>query len=648
MTEFIRIIRNRKYITTVFLLLISNILIFQFYNKDGIERMQYHDSIREYVEEYKAYNEQKVEDYYNILDNMESNAREMMEADIFSNSSSFSYRNIQKTLNDYERISDVKIDNVFGAGLDSILEYDVIHYVVIMHAFILILMFFDERKRGLWGLIYACKYGRVRLSVYRVLILFVNCAVFTVLAYVSVIVTALYDYDSFYLLTRPAQSIALLQNFTLPLSIGAFLGYWIVMQVIRVLFTALVIWIIFSLIHNRTYAMVIIGLMLLIGYYLNDSLSGQNPMCVLKYFNLYYLLNTTESYTSYVNFQMAGLLINNREFSELFTTIGIVIMPIICVIINVLVKPVYNVGIVERLLTRAVEIMHGTVRFVHGFGFELYKFMIVCRGFLVIALLGIISFRSMELKNLTRTEAYNSVKEFYREYSGEISGERLEKYETMVSDIEEAVKEYRYKNEQYAQGKISEEELAQAEYEYKKYSADIEVADILKERVDRKEIIERKGVKAWFVDMDGIRHLIGESGRIKRIINNLMTAFVIILCTIMYRIYEYKSGMFYIIRPTPRGRSRLNRNVVLSIVLISLVSCGLVFGMECYDIWYSYGLGNLSAPVQNVDELLDFPLKISMGMYLIMWYTFRCMILTVIGLLVNRIITFLQKKRGMV
>ena len=77
------------------------------------------------------------------------------------------------------------------------------------------------------------------------------------------------------------------------------------------------------------------------------------------------------------------------------------------------------------------------------------------------------------------------------------------------------------------------------------------------------------------------------------------------------------------------------------------MACGLVFGMECYDTWYSYGLGNLSAPVQNVEELIDFPMKISMGAYLIMWYVVRGVLLTAVGLLLNMtLLKIVQKKEG--
>ncbi len=125
--------------------------------------------------------------------------------------------------------------------------------------------------------------------------------------YNAVFLLALYDYRGFDIIAEAAQSVVILQDFVLPVSVGGFAVYYIIMQTFSALCTALLIWLIFSVIHNRTYAAVVTALLFLLGYYIGIFINVQNPLCILRYTNLYFLVNTTEVYTSYINFEQDRL-----------------------------------------------------------------------------------------------------------------------------------------------------------------------------------------------------------------------------------------------------------------------------------------------------------------------------------------------------
>ncbi len=79
--------------------------------------------------------------------------------------------------------------------------------------------------------------------------------------------------------------------------------------------------------------------------------------------------------------------------------------------------------------------------------------------------------------------------------------------------------------------------------EYKSYEIERRITDTLKQKVDLADEMAEKGIKLWFADTDGVNHLLGDISRTKRIINDLMALFVIILLVVLYQAGEKKSGM---------------------------------------------------------------------------------------------------------
>ena len=634
MIELRRILTDKRYIITFVLLIAANIMIFQEANREKLARMGSEEDIRQYVSEYKEINEHVVSEYYERVDNIENNAGELSSISIFADSDSFSGRNIQKTVNDYRRIQDVKVDNIFGVAVDSIIEYKPVHLSMLIHMFVLILMLFDERKKGLWSVVYTSRNGRVLLSVYRGIALVICNILFGIAAYGSVILTSLLDYDSFYILSKPVQCIAALQRFTLPMNIAGFLIYYVLWQVMTSILMSFIIWFIFSIIHNRTYAFVITAMLFLIGYYTYKTVNIQSPLCILRYVNLYHLCDITEVYSSYYNFRLGSLILNNREFTE---KMCLMIFPlsVLCVVANMCVRPVYKAGILERLFVAVSEMLHKRIKVLHGFGYEMYKYLVLYKGIYVLIILAYISFQGMGINNLTRSEYYKELKEFYQEYSGAIDGERLAVYEQMVDNIKHVDTEFLRIAKDYKEGRIDIVDYTDALLYYKSFDCERKLADELGKIVDNRDVIESRGVQAWFVDSDGIDHLVGDISFEKRMVNNIMTLFVVMLLFLLFEYDEKRSEMKYLIGSCAKGRRYHNVMVTGASLLLSAISCTVVFGMECYDVWYSYGFGDLGAPIQNISGFLNFPLHISTGLYVFLRYAGRYIVITCAGLVLQ-------------
>jgi hypothetical protein len=96
---------------------------------------------------------------------MSENAENMKTVSIFSDPNSFSYRNIIKTVDDFSsiHITEIALDNDLAINAlftDSISDYSILAYMMVI-----VLLLIQERKKGLWPLIYAYPEGRSTLAI---------------------------------------------------------------------------------------------------------------------------------------------------------------------------------------------------------------------------------------------------------------------------------------------------------------------------------------------------------------------------------------------------------------------------------------------------------------------------------------------------
>ena len=126
MGEFRRIIGTRKYFLLAILLIAANLVIFQYSERHTLEIMSDDASRNEYIDNYMSVHSQEVEEYKERIESMEDTAEELLGIGIFENSS-FSSKNIQKTLDDYAGVRDVSIKSVFDKSIESVLGYEVVH-----------------------------------------------------------------------------------------------------------------------------------------------------------------------------------------------------------------------------------------------------------------------------------------------------------------------------------------------------------------------------------------------------------------------------------------------------------------------------------------------------------------------------------------
>ena len=97
-----------------------------------------------------------VNGYSDYIKSVESKAQQMNSISIFSQDNSLSSQNIQLTAEAYKPLENLSLKVGSDFSVTTVLNYDLIHYIILALNIIVVLAFVEERKRGFWSMVYAC------------------------------------------------------------------------------------------------------------------------------------------------------------------------------------------------------------------------------------------------------------------------------------------------------------------------------------------------------------------------------------------------------------------------------------------------------------------------------------------------------------
>lgn len=635
MGELRRIVCQKKYFLSILLLLISNLLLFQYFQNDTLELLKDKDTKSTIENEWREEQRIAKKEFLENIQNLSKQSESLSEISIFSKEDTFSNQNIWKTQEDFEKIKGVNIDTINSdKAVSAFLEYDEIFYLLVMFIFITVLTFFDERKSGLWQITYGCKKGRMALACKRFGILVFLVISFSGFMFLETVCVSFWDYGGNDILFSSVQSVVVLQNFTLPISVLEFLLYAWGICALALIVSGLFIWGILSLVHNRNLGMVVLVVVYGIEMALYYFLPEQHPLCVLKYFNLWFFINPRKVFVDYTNFPIGTHLLNLQEFvqwvlAELFVILGV----LVCYI-NKMTRPFYVVGMVERLMQRLSEWCKKGLCHCSGICFELYKLLIQGKGALVILVYTYLMLSGISTDELLLSPAREQLVDFYAENTREITQESIVPYKKIEMELNKVYDEFI---------NASDETKKEAEDIYQSYEATRVMFRQLEERLEYAKNLEKRGIAGWWLNETGYRKLLGSENVSGRMIHGALAILVMILILSGSLAMERQSGVRYILRCTPKGRRNFFCRKVFCAVAVAVFSTLLTTGAEMYEVGRLYSYRGLTAPVQNLSFLENVPFSLTIGQFLGIWIFLRLLIYITIAMMCLMISSFTNR-----
>lgn len=606
-----RILTEKRYILSVIALLIINFALFQ-YNQAGTWEILGDDMQRElFIQNLTDKQREEHEQFYQRLDNVSDEADRLLGISIFADEDSIAYKNINKTISDYDKLVGVELSDINDYAVEVFINYDGIYVIGLIIILLTVTAFLEERKNGLWNLIYATGGGRRRLCVKRGVILLAVSLLNSLLLVGGTLGLSFMNYGGADILWAPVQSVGMLQNVMMTVTLFEFIVYYMVVYGVCLFVNGLVIWLIMSSIRNKNLSVIIIAGIYFVEWIIYSLFIWSNPLSILKYSNLYFLANPKEAYKEYTNFSCAGTLINLGEYVPALLVTVSVITYVIHIAVSECIRPVKGTGRIGGIYNSMCDSLRRVVCVLRLAGLEAYKQLVHRKGLIIICIFAAVTVGNIDRVMLMLSPARELLDEFYDEYTGVIDGRSLAAYEEIELQV----------NELYEQGNSE-------------HNAMCSMYEMLKEQKLGGDSLRERGIEPWFMNDRGYKLLFNGQSMFKRVVDGIILTLAVILISSSVYITEKNQGMKYLIRSTPRGRKSLFvRKSVVTIVITCLFSV-FMYGTQIYEVLLKYKLAGLNAPVQNIGILNSIEYNISVAGFIGLWLISRLMLMLVVSCVV--------------
>ena len=548
-----------------------------------------------------------LEGYADYLDGIQSQAETQSKTGLFGKEGSFSRRNLAKTAEEFDALRGVEVEFGSSRGVERWLSFRLGDYFHLIAIVLIVLAFLEERKKGLWGIVRSTRGGRVSLALTRIGILLAASVIASLLFQAIPFVLSLGINGGWNDLGRSLQSLESFKTCTLRISIAQWLGQYFVLKSLCGVLIGLLLWCVLGFISNIQFSLSVLGTVLVAEYILYELLPVQSILNVLKYLNIFAYVHTFTLYTEYLNVDLLGFPVGIRELAVTAMTVFGAAFAVLAVLIQRNRRPEGNRDILSRIskqINRVLDFLR--TRFSIG-TWELYKSLVFQYGVIVLL---VIFFAGGQLSFILYNPPSQDL--WYLDY---------------VRDME---------------GPLDESADAYLAYAWESIPADGEDTDALMSALSRlehrvsqlRERAESVGCQPWVLDDSIYDQTYGpQSQELQRLNAAAAVIFTAFCCAGLFA-FERQCGIVPMVRSARRGRGRLfRRKAILAAVMTTFV-WATVYMRELLTFLEWQQPRSLSAPVQNIDALADFPVTLTLTQYLALLYVIRLIMLLCVSFVV--------------
>lgn len=549
---------------------------------------------------------QKIEyinSYPDFIGEMYDRAKAQSASSIFGDENSFSYKNLYKTADDYSGLKDTKLNLVNSDSFTATVKYGLTDFFVIAVVLLICIYLFGyEREKGLYSLIRCTKFGRLKTIISKLAVLFALSAFVSVLFISADFIVSTFLYGSTDLSVN-VQSISEFRNCTLSVTAGQFLLLFVLAKIIGIFVISSLLALVF-ICFSSSAAMYLTGLGAVGAEYLLYSLIGQNSFLnLLKYINIFYILDGGEFFGCYLNLNI---------FSNAVTSVPIVLAVfgavfVLCTVFSCIVfckrnqQKKANVfsKLFEKIKLRFFRI-NGSTSVLKG---EVFKFTVQNKMAVVLILLALFAVvSSFGTVRYPYSEVSDADYKAYMEYlEGDITSEK----EGYIAEQQEYFDGLRQRLDEIAENSELSESTKQA------MSKSIEnilnsngvAFERVSEQYSRLLELKESGVNARFIDENIFSTFV--SSKTREWSNFALLCLVLLIAVPCVFSVEYKNGMINLIRPTRNGKTRLFFRKIAVLLMFTLLSFIAVYLPYLIRFISTYGTNSFATPIVCILENLQ-------------------------------------------
>ena len=588
-----------------------------------------------------AYQLEYQNDYPAYIKSILKNAQNLSSKKLFSNKTSYSYKSIQKSANDFSKNKNIKLSLVNDLPVSAVLNYQIGDFILILICVFMAISFVSEKNVNL--LINTCKNGRRILKMKQLPILILFSLFFSFAIYISEMLISLKIYDAPMNLYALIQSTDIFSDCILHINFLQLFAIHILFKAIIASMIALAIWLFISLSSNIILVSAIAGVITSIELLLYKNISAQSNLSILKTFNIFSLFD----YRSISEYNLVSVFSKPVRAEKAVWIIVLLVIFIISALILISANRNYPIKspkkafrVLHVLFDKLSEFYAKLQSVIYAGRFETFKIMHIRKGLLVvIAFLLIIGFNfNTNPLVFSSTEAF--LNDYYEEYGGELSENVYKNIEKMRSEADAVESEYNFKSEQYASGEISLEEYELAAAKNEAYDTQRKAVDKLTEQIDRIESLSQKGIKPVLVNELGYNNLFYSQSNQTQIL--ILICAVVILFSSVFSI-EKGSNMLILNHCSKNGRKQLYFKKIFTVIPKTFILTLVSYLSLILQNNYLYKLGNMNANIHNLECLQEINLNLSIAEYVILNFIFEFIFVTVVGLIITSLSAFMPQ-----
>lgn len=588
-----------------------------------------------------AYQLEYQNDYPAYIKSILKNAQNLSSKKLFSNKTSYSYKSIQKSANDFSKNKNIKLSLVNDLPVSAVLNYQIGDFILILICVFMAISFVSEKNVNL--LINTCKNGRRILKMKQLPILILFSLFFSFAIYISEMLISLKIYDAPMNLYALIQSTDIFSDCILHINFLQLFAIHILFKAIIASMIALAIWLFISLSSNIILVSAIAGVITAIELLLYKNISAQSNLSIFKTFNIFSLFD----YRSISEYNLVSVFSKPVRAEKAAWIIVLLIIFIISALILISANRNYPIKspkkafrVLHVLFDKLSEFYAKLQSVIYAGRFETFKIMHIGKGLLVvIAFLLIIGFNfNTNPLVFSSTEAF--LNDYYEEYGGELSEKVYKNIEKMRSEADAVESEYNFKSEQYASGEISLEEYELAAAKNEAYDTQRKAVDKLTEQIDRIESLSQKGIKPVLVNELGYNNLFYSQSNQTQIL--ILICAVVILFSSVFSI-EKGSNMLILNHCSKNGRKQLYFKKIFTVIPKTFILTLVSYLSLILQNNYLYKLGNMNANIHNLECLQEINLNLSIAEYVILNFIFEFIFVTVVGLIITSLSAFMPQ-----
>lgn len=529
-----------------------------------------------------------IDDYRNEIELKKQEAIIYIKSGTYEKNS-FEYNNLLKTRYDLSKISDadVKISN--GIWLEKLFENNYMHMFALIACIFVVYMFFMERKKGLYNIIYASSGGRGALFFSRCLILLGQSLVINVILYTESVILLLKMYGG-----RNGLNIAAVSSEYFFLTTGEMtrIEFVVLMVVVSALTTAalsLLLWLVMLCFSNVNIGMFFYCFMCLADILLYKLIPAKSVFKLVKYVNLYYLLFQKDA-INYYNWGYGDAVI-----TILYTTIVISLaVGIISLFINanICIREYFEnkENIIERLMKNVSLYLMSIMEKTGNCAKEIYKILFSQRILLVLILLVYVAINIEPRVGVIYDAKKSYLLGYYEEAQGLSYGpELLSIYDKYKQEYEEFSNSLDYS--------MSNANVVLANRQ--------EMLRDIENNVNYLKKMNDCGVKAVVVRPYEYMDSMGS----KEYDNQEMLAFLNLIAAVIiscgFISYEKKVMVHKIIVTCSERRRWLVKKILVQVMLVFLFAL-FTYGVYYVKLWQRYNYDDITAPLKSIMEFENY------------------------------------------